>query len=558
MLKRLVPLLAAACFAAPATAQAATPGLNIATGPDVAEVDRAAATGAKYVRMFALWRALQPGGATFNQAELDNWKAVADRAKAHGIGLILALTEAPAWANGSSDPFVPPTDNATYAAFAGAFADQMKGKGVAAYEIWNEPDEDGFWHPAPDVARYTDMLRQAYAKIKQADPAVTVLTGPTTGNNYGWIEGIYANGGKGSFDAVAVHTDTACLVDGPDSFYRENGRLARFTFLGYREVRASMLANGDDKEIWMTELGWSSTNGGPTSCQRGRWAGQKPDGVSRAVQAQFLEHAFACMAQDPYVKVGAWFTFRDTTANNNELNNYGLLDTAGNPKPSHAAFLKAGSIGAGPCGDFDAPAITIVKPQPGEQFVEKVDVQAHATDNGVGLARISFAYDDNKEIRNFTDALQNGNAVGLAPWQNSGKLALGPHTIIVTALDKNGNTSRAEVAVEKVKTLRASLTPTFKLPKKVSCKGRACTFKGSLSRGKAGTPSINGKVAVEWQWRNKQGKWRKLSGGLKPANKPFSFKLKAKKAGRWRVRTVYRGQAPWKKVTSKWVSFRVR
>ena len=91
-----------------------------------------------------------------------------------------------------------------------------------------------------------------------------------------------------SFDAAAVHTDTACLTSAPDSFYRDGGRLAQFTFLGYREVLASMAARGDGgKPIWMTELGWTSTGGasGPL-CASGTWAGQKPAGVTQAQQAR--------------------------------------------------------------------------------------------------------------------------------------------------------------------------------------------------------------------------------------------------------------------------------
>ena len=71
-------------------------------------------------------------------------------------------------------------------------------------------------------------------------------------------------------------------------------------------------------------------------------------------------------------------------------------------------------------------------------------------------------------------------------------------------------------------------------------------------------PSLGGKVAVEWQYRNKKGKWRKLVGGLKPANKPFTFKAKLKFKGKWRVRVVYQGQAPWKKTTSKYLTFTVK
>jgi hypothetical protein len=71
-------------------------------------------------------------------------------------------------------------------------------------------------------------------------------------------------------------------------------------------------------------------------------------------------------------------------------------------------------------------------------------------------------------------------------------------------------------------------------------------------------PSLGGKVAVEWQFRNKKGQWRKLVGGLKPASKPFTFKAKLKQKGRWRVRLVYQGQPPWKKTSSKYLAFRVK
>jgi hypothetical protein len=411
------------------------------------------------------------------------------------------------------------------------------------------------------------MLKAAYAGIKSGDPAATVVAGPMTGNDYSWLENLYTAGAQGSFDVVAVHTDTSCLDRGPDEFYRENGQLARFTFLGYRTVHDTMVAHGDgDKPIWMSELGWSSTNGGPASCTRGTWIGQKPSGVSEANQAAYLTKAYACLANDPYVTEAAWFTLRDTTGDPvDELNHYGLLRSDGTPKPALSAFrtvAAAGGGAAGSCGDFDAPAIRVIKPAPGQQFVDKLDLSAAATDGGVGIARITFSFDGGHDIRNFTDGLTNGAPVGLAPWQGSGKLALGAHTVEVTALDKNGNTSTQSIPVTKVTTLAATLTPTFKLKtKKVKCTHRVCAVAGSLSRSAAAAsgvvPSLGGKVAVEWQFRNKQGKWRKLVGGLKPANKPFSFKAKLKLTGRWRVRLVYQGQAPWKKTSSKYLTFRV-
>ena len=83
-----------------------------------------------------------------------------------------------------------------------------------------------------------------------------MLVGGLVGNDFEFVEALYDNGAKGSFDGVGVHTDTACLTTDPREYYREpSGRIGRYSFTGYREVRATMLAHGDDKPIWMTELG---------------------------------------------------------------------------------------------------------------------------------------------------------------------------------------------------------------------------------------------------------------------------------------------------------------
>jgi hypothetical protein len=577
--KIFLPILAllAAILVIPTGAQAAVPGVNIAGAPTPDRVSEAIATGAKTVRIFALWRDFEPNGRGEYPAGQPALVKVYDDAikqlNAAGVQPLFVVTEAPGWANGSNDVNVPPIDPNDFGDFLKRFAAHNKDVGpVAGYEVWNEPDENQFWHPAPDAARYAALLRAAYAGIKAGNPAALVVAGPMTGNDYDWLNALYANGAAGTFDVVAVHTDTACLDRGPDQFYRENGLLARYTFLGYRTVHDTMAAHGDGgKPIWMTELGWSSTNGGPNSCTRGQWTGQKPSGVSEANQAAYLSQAYACLANDPYVTQAAWFTLRDTNdIPVDELNHYGLLRVDGSAKPALGAFkavAAAGGGAAGPCGDFDAPSIRVVKPTPGQQFVDKLDLSAAAADGGVGIARITFAVDTNVEIRNFTDGLVNNAPVGLAPWQGSGKLGLGPHTIIVTALDKNGNTSTVQVPVVKVAAgaLKSTLTPAIKLKtKKIKCtKKRECKVAGSMSRAAAakamGTvPSLGGKVAVEWQFRNKKGKWRKLVGGLKPANKPFTFKAKLKNKGKWRVRVVYQGQAPWKKTQSKYLTFKVK
>jgi hypothetical protein len=57
-------------------------------------------------------------------------------------------------------------------------------------------------------------------------------------------------------------------------------------------------------------------------------------------------------------------------------------------------------------------------------------------------------------------------------WQGSKKLAPGPHTITVIALDAQGNTTQQSVQVTRVNTLPATLKTRIKLGKVKVGKGR--------------------------------------------------------------------------------------
>ena len=72
----------------------------------------------------------------------------------------------------------------------------------------------------PNPAAYAQLLKATYPVIKAADPGATVVLGGLTGNDYPFLEGVYAAGGKGSFDAVGVHTDTACNLNPPSASSR--------------------------------------------------------------------------------------------------------------------------------------------------------------------------------------------------------------------------------------------------------------------------------------------------------------------------------------------------
>jgi GH35 family endo-1,4-beta-xylanase len=81
------------------------------------------------------------------------------------------------------------------------------------WEIWNEPNIDDSFAPAPDLALYSSMLKEAYSAIKSVDPRSVVITGGTSPavdtatemSPVTFIKGLYDHGAGEFFDAVAMH-----------------------------------------------------------------------------------------------------------------------------------------------------------------------------------------------------------------------------------------------------------------------------------------------------------------------------------------------------------------
>ena len=189
---------------------------------------------------------------------------------------------------------------------------------------------------------------------------------------------------------MAVHTDTACLDRRP-TYYREpDGRIGRFMFLGYREVRATMLANGDDKPIWMTEFGWSAAQ---HTCEFGACAGKKPAGVTEAEQAKFLLEAMNCLEADPYVRSRCGSTTATSSGDGKMANMYGLRRFDGSQRPAYDAFrtwAAGGGRSSAPCGDFGGPDVQILAAATGAVLPPGSPLYIRAKSGARDLRRIRF------------------------------------------------------------------------------------------------------------------------------------------------------------------------
>lgn len=513
-------------------ASAATPGVNVNDVPlSEAGWTRLQESGAKTARIWAYANAVETSPGVLTGWRVAQYKAFAERASSLGIGTVITLM-------GNYPDSHVPLDPVTYARVAGLFATAMKGSGVKGYEVWNEPDDEPYWAPAPNPAAYTALLKAGYAAYKAADPSALVSTGGMVANDYDFLQALYANGAKGHFDAVGIHTDTACLTTDPREYYREpTGRIGRYSFTGYREVRQTMLANGDDKPIWMTEIGWSTTD---AICNVGERAGTKPGGVSFSQQADFLTKGFGCLKNDPYVTEAMWFSLADIDSSSPDYDRrLGLLNQSFGLKPAFAAFQAAGGAGAIPCGgvvDTKAPTVKIGAPTANAIYLAALKIAVSADDEQ-GVTNVDL-FVDGKEIPVVTKS-QSATAANVSlEWQGAKKLAYGPHTLTVKAFDEAKNVGTASVKVTKVGGGKYKIAIGTKLDLTL---GKVAHRRISI-RGKVipeqKLASVAGKTQITFE--RKDGKrWIGTSRFSKGAKSPFKFTYRFKKPGTWRVKAKF-------------------
>src|SRR4051794_30995540 len=551
----LLPLLCLLGLALPAAAQAAPePGMNLSlpfVGNDLQNVKE---SGAKTVRFFMF--------TTNTPSQFDG--PVSELASI-GVKPVFVIVQPK-----DAAPPTTPAAVASYAQFAGQAAAHFRGK-AAGWEIWNEEDAPTWWstmppldedHPDRDASQYVPLLKAAYQTVKAADPSTPVILGGLTGNDYKFLQSVYDNGGGGSFDVVATHTDTGCAIGSPYGYFRDapGGPISQWAFLGYPSVHDVMADHGEGaKQIWLTEFGWSSYTG---TCQVGKWAGQKAAGVGEADQAKFTTQAFHCLSQDPYVTKALLFTL-------NEGNHPDPMDVAygairGNVrKPLFGAFqtfaTRGDTLPAGEaCGDFQAPGITIATPTDGAVFAGPLTIKASATDDS-GVPRISYFVDDSAaEIRNFTSKDAPAKLAAALTWQGAKKLANGRHRVTVVAVDPMGNVGSKTVAVTKVDPSKLPGIRT-KLRLKLSGKGAKRTLKVQVKPGAKGLTNVLGKISVVFAKRTARGwkvahKYGTMAKGYDRRSKAFKVKLAR---AQWRVVVTYGGSPGYARATSS-LKFRVR
>jgi len=314
--------------AAPVTAvlrgQAAAPDArfgvmtHFAQGWDAGLVPKVAGSGAAWVRDELYWDIVEPARGTYRfPAQYDAYMAALKQAN---LQPLITLD----FENRNYDSGLTPFTQEGFEGYA-RYSEAVLaryGQQIRAVEIWNE--YNGSFCSGPAALNHTDtylqMLEAAYNQIKSDRPDVQVVAGSTSGVPIPYWEKLLQGGVLDYSDALAVHPYR--YNSAPEGIEDDIAALQKLV----RQYNG-----GQDKPIWVTEIGWGTKAA----------AAQGDLAIDPATQAKFLARAYSLLLSANVAKI-FWYDFQD-----DQGLTMGLMqgNSASNAvaKPAYAAYATTAS-----------------------------------------------------------------------------------------------------------------------------------------------------------------------------------------------------------------------
>lgn len=291
--------------------------------------------GAQTSRNDFLWAHIERVQGTYDWTTADE---VVNALAAAGIEPLMVIWSSPEWANGSANMAVVPGTEPqfsdwlmAYRSFARALATRYHDR-VDHWELWNEPNVQEFWAPAPNLDAYARWATAIESEIRAIDPAARIAFGSVTipevayneqqisGRDF--IRGLFERHVKPRI--VSVHP-YMYENQPPESGGPGDGVN---TFRDVEVIRQLMAAQGPaGAEVWITEYCW--------------WAGpsyfNRQLSLTEEQQADYFSRSLALVRGWPDVKRVVWFWDRDRPGS--EFNGCGLIRVDGTQRPA-ALVLK--------------------------------------------------------------------------------------------------------------------------------------------------------------------------------------------------------------------------
>ncbi|WP_323793384.1 cellulase family glycosylhydrolase [Nocardioides sp.] len=279
--------------------------------------------GADQLRLDISWAIIEHEQGVYDWSLTDR---LLSRTKAKGINVLGVIGFAPDWSH-NPDQSVKPE---LFAKFVDLAAKRYANK-VAAWEIWNEPNQDRSWKAKPNPRAYARMFEQASAKIQKRDPKAKILMGslaPAVDDPDGieispitFLKGVYrAKIDRSSYDVISVHPFSYPALPSGDEDWNTFNRLPDI----YRVVKR----NGDGKKpFWLTEYGART--------------GSSSRSVNYKRHTKLMIDAYRETKKLPFVQALFFYSLRDASPNLKEPeDNFGLLKFNGRPKPAYKAVRR--------------------------------------------------------------------------------------------------------------------------------------------------------------------------------------------------------------------------
>jgi hypothetical protein len=225
-------------------------------------------------------------------------------------------------------PPAAPQDIAAFARFAAAAAERYRHLDPI-WEIWNEPDQDGFWPPTPNPTDYVTLARETCLAVRQRVPNAVVV-GPAAAQ----MPTVWRPK-KPLFDALLADTRLLTCLDAISLHthrFKQKPETVSRDYAVLRDIyRSTWPAAVPQKPIVDTEWGDSVHTSGLTEDTQARW-------LARMYLVNLMEQ----------VRLTNWYCLFDVGSDDAEMEHrFGLVRADGTPRPAYQAYkVLAQQLGA--------------------------------------------------------------------------------------------------------------------------------------------------------------------------------------------------------------------
>ncbi len=201
-----------------------------------------------------------------------------------GLDQLPVLNIPPEWAVGERGTW--PNDESLGELEEAVFrmASKYKGK-ITHWEASNEPNM-ALWRE-----RYIVFLKAFYKGIKRADPNNKVVLAGFAGVEHLQLDAAYRHGAKDYFDILNSHSYTRPQLPEPGGYV---GKI--------RALRDVMRKYGDDKPLWVTEMGFNGVEPSMLEYCRAKYEGHRAYSCTEEDQARGLARMYLISAAIPWIE----------------------------------------------------------------------------------------------------------------------------------------------------------------------------------------------------------------------------------------------------------------